>query len=346
MGGGRENSCVKCGCVLDGVECLGCDRCSGWECWKCAGFTEEDVRWLGRGRARVSLSFSCSCCLDRRGGRGCGSGCGPRRPAIRGLQEVAVDAAGLKVVQMEDVQRVVSRELEIKVEELRQREKRKRNVIVFGLREETGTAFQIRKADVDMMNEMFRYLKVGPMRIDGMSRVGRRSASFRPLLVSLGSVHERHVLLSRTRWLSESELWCAVFVRADMSPSVRKRAVCLRSGPAAPSASAVSGSAAVSVSSFCPGSCPALSAASPVSDSAAVSVSLQVGAPELAAGLVPGGGAASCSLPYAVVGAVAVESAGVEARGMDSTAVSRSGRYDLRVRSSHQSSGGSVAKKL
>ena len=173
---------------------------------------------MGDGEAARAVRYDCTECRDRvcygenvvgasnRGEYGSGSSerGGLARPVL-GVREMIVA------------------EVEAAMETHRQRERRKKNVMVFGLKEVGGTAAVSRSSDLKVVFDVFRYLGNGAVRVDGLSRVGKRDGRCRPLLVTLGSVFEKRAVLWSAKKLARSKEWAGVFVRADVPPGDRRR---------------------------------------------------------------------------------------------------------------------------
>ena len=156
-----------------------------------------------------------------------------------------------------EMKKVVCESLEHESEARKDRERRKHNVMVFGLEESTPPN---RGKDRENVFEILKVLQT-PIGVRRLYRIGKPlDGRVRPLLVELDGRWERDLLLSRVKRLACFPLFRRVFVRSDMPVENRKsfkgaRAVPALSASCAP-VSSLSGSRSplVSVSSAPPSS--------------------------------------------------------------------------------------------
>ena len=111
----------------------------------------------------------------------------------------------------------MSEEVARQLEAYREREKRKFNVVVFGL-EEGGSKDKVK------ISRLFHALGVGPISLSRYYRLGKKvegSKISRPLLVTLGSVYEKRVVLNAVHDLMFVKGYESIFVRADRTKEKR-----------------------------------------------------------------------------------------------------------------------------
>ena len=261
-------------------ECLQCDHCQKWFCLSCIDLDQSSYRILIRNpKLSAVLAFLCVDCKNVLLPCNASTSASLSAPSI----SVAVKSECSRDLESDSLHEKV-RNLEMSLTEMkegymkclnesssvvktavvecldresfvrRDREKRKRNVLVFGLEENSPTSNQ---KDRENVVEIFKILEapIGAFRV---YRIGKPlDGRVRPLLVELGGVWERNLLLSRTRRLACFVRFRNVFLRADLPVEKRlsfRRARALVPVSASvlslPPAAAVSGSALLSAPAF------------------------------------------------------------------------------------------------
>jgi hypothetical protein len=107
------------------------------------------------------------------------------------------------------------------VEESLEKERRKMNLVIYGLKDEDGEAY------VDEVNKLFEDgLKMDYLRhVDKIMHIGRRVTENkpRPLQIILQDLDSRKEILARTKNLKEIDTYSKVFITPDDKKTTRKR---------------------------------------------------------------------------------------------------------------------------
>ena len=224
--------------------CLECDGCRSWVCIKCAKISVHVYEFVNKNLGNDSFKFLCKMCkgkfddvfarasecppdsdvgaevLAESQVPGEGGSCqfpGPRLDA--GVSSTSGESGETHEHGMaEQVGQLVRMEVEKVLEERREREKRKCNVVAFGM-EEDG------KPDRDKIRKLFRVLRVGPVSVLRFYRLGKKREGVRnerPLLVSLASVCEKREVVRAAPGLACVRGYERVFVRPDVSKERRQ----------------------------------------------------------------------------------------------------------------------------
>lgn len=110
------------------------------------------------------------------------------------------------------------------LEEMEDRNSRKRNVIISGLPEEGYNANDRQKADIEHVKKILKYLSVDEAEnvIDGISRIGKPSKNGHRLLkVSLRDHDLQQAILRKAKQLRNSDIYRGTFINPDLTPSQR-----------------------------------------------------------------------------------------------------------------------------
>ena len=279
-------------------ECLQCDHCQKWFCLSCIDLDRSSYRILIRNpKLSAVLAFLCVDCKNVLLPCNASTSASLSAPSI----SVAEKSECSRELESDSLHEKM-RKLEISLSEMkegymkclnesssvvktavvecldresfvrRDREKRKRNVVVFGLEENSPPSIQ---KDRENVIEIFKILEapIGAFRV---YRIGKPlDGRIRPLLVELGGVWERNLLLSRTKRLACFARFRNVFLRADLP--VEKRLSFCRARALAPVSSSVvplPSAAPVSGSGLFSASVASLPPAAAVSGSALLSAPL------------------------------------------------------------------------
>lgn len=110
------------------------------------------------------------------------------------------------------------------IEEVRQRDVRKRNVIMIGLPEEsTGSVAERSKRDENKCKEIFETLGVTNNGIKSVIRLGKkREDNRRVLRVTLNNEEDKYELMRHSRHLRDTVKFHDVFIKPDLTPLQRK----------------------------------------------------------------------------------------------------------------------------
>lgn len=122
------------------------------------------------------------------------------------------------------------KEIQAKFEEL-EREKRKKNIIVYNLKEsENSEATERYKWDVAQCKRIFQQeLSQENLKIENLIRLGQKNeARNRPLLVKLENEEEKKEILKKAKQLRQTEDFSSVYLARDMTRDEREREKKLR----------------------------------------------------------------------------------------------------------------------
>ena len=103
------------------------------------------------------------------------------------------------------------------LDEVEDREKRRNNVIVFGVEErEQGSLEERREHDIDVVNEVLDSLGFGDVVLNNVHRLGRTSSGkFRPLKVPLVNYSVKASVLQKSRLLKQNDKFKNVYITND-----------------------------------------------------------------------------------------------------------------------------------
>ena len=138
----------------------------------------------------------------------------------------------LKRINVEEVQKKVGEYVKAAREEDVENDRRKNNLIIFGVRESEKGDTEAKYEDDKMeCRKIFEEIRVNDCRMEQLIRLGKKrdDGKARPLLVRLGSEGEKWAVLSRAKNLRNSgEPMSKVFVNRDMSREEREKDYRLR----------------------------------------------------------------------------------------------------------------------
>ena len=114
-------------------------------------------------------------------------------------------------------------EIESKIEDI-ERERRKKNVVIFNLNEsDKAEAMERYKEDEENCNKIFQMdLAIGRIKVENLIRLGKRVENrTRPLLVKLENEEDKKEILKRTNRLRHSTSFGRVYIGRDMTQEER-----------------------------------------------------------------------------------------------------------------------------
>ena len=152
--------------------------------------------------------------------------------------------AGSSAPKPSDLQREVTNSV---LSENEERERRKQNVLIFGLAESQATTENIREEDdKKAIAEMLQVMKVRPENIKSVKRFKRKAGDSNrapPVFVRLNDKVDRNEILSAARFLKDSEKFKKVFVNPDLTEFERAQSKQLREARKAKNDDAVASNA-------------------------------------------------------------------------------------------------------
>ena len=218
----NDKPCAKCdGVIHDLVKALQCEFCSEWVCLHCTEMPEPVYDAIMDNNI-PNFIWTCDRCVNA-------------VPTIKNLTNML---QGVKQEQEES--RVQMNQLNTRVERLeesiddkvqkaidnyREREARKFNVIIHNICEPTSEEAADRKVEdreqvVDMIENG---LDVEQVEIQSIVRLGKKiEGKSRLTKVTLDSVKSKRELLNNAKKLRNSEKWGRVYITPDLSPHERE----------------------------------------------------------------------------------------------------------------------------
>lgn len=129
----------------------------------------------------------------------------------------------MRVTGSDSIPSIVKNEVEKALHAYRERENRKKNLMVFGLEEGNGR-------DGRKIERVILGLGVASFQVVRFNRVGKKAADGkpRPLLVQMGSASQKAIVLRRAPQLEHQRGCQRIFIRADMDREARERWKCTR----------------------------------------------------------------------------------------------------------------------
>lgn len=105
------------------------------------------------------------------------------------------------------------------LEEMKQRDLRKCNVVIYGVREPTtGNVHERRQADEDKCDELFEFLGISHGNVQSVKRLGKkREDNKRILCVTLKDENSKHLLIKRSKQLRRSPSYENIFIKPDLT---------------------------------------------------------------------------------------------------------------------------------
>lgn len=203
--------CKCCNKMSEAHQLLTCCVCTGQFNHTCAGLTISEVRII---KSKKSLSWTCAEC------EGMGSDINSLKAVIISLRdEVKVIKNNLQTAESCSFDRDLF--LEEVIQELDDRNKRKRNVLIFGLNEQSSSmaAQEVKINDTRAVQDVLRSLSPDSNAHYEVQRLGRADpAKSRPLKVTFQDENVAIDFIKRARELRNNVRFKNVFLSPDRTP--------------------------------------------------------------------------------------------------------------------------------
>ena len=223
----KEQTCAGCkGAVNEHVKALQCEFCAVWSCLVCTGVPEQ-VYDLDMENKIPGFVWTCNSCIHA-------------IPTIKNLSQVLggvkdeqlqcrsdINTLNTKVDKLENS---IEDKVQQAVEEYRDRENRKFNIIVHQVPESSLQEAKDRNAeDTNIVNQLLADIGVQEATVSSVVRLGKRIPDRHRLMkVTLDSVPRKIQALRNAKKLQNTFKWKEVFITPDMTPKEREKNKLLR----------------------------------------------------------------------------------------------------------------------
>lgn len=219
---GVDSDCIKCeGTINDITKALRCDFCASWVCLHCTGLPER-LYDLMMDQEVPNVLWTCDSCVHALPTI---KNLGKTLQCVKDDQDVCkseISRIDSKVDRLEDS---IDSKIHEAIEDYRERESRKCNVIVHNVPESSK---QDGKERMDEDKEKIKTMMKDGMTIEDVTinsivRLGKREeGKTRLLKVVVDSVKCKRALLLKAKKLRETDTWKKVFITPDYSPKERQ----------------------------------------------------------------------------------------------------------------------------
>lgn len=225
----EDRPCGKCkGTINDKIKALCCEFCSTWMCLDCTK-VPETMYDLMLDKEVPNFLWSCDSCIHA-------------LPTIKNigktLQGVKDEQVNCKTeigrlnTKVEKLESSIDSKVQEAIEEYREREARKSNIIVHNIPESKKQEAKDRlREDVQEVSSLIAEgLEIEEhVSITSAIRLGKRDEDKTRLLrVTLENVKTKRNILAKAKKLRETEKWKQVFITPDLSPKERQKNKVLR----------------------------------------------------------------------------------------------------------------------
>lgn len=227
VGNKDDRPCNGCkGVVDENTKALQCEFCAIWFCLVCSDVPEV-VYDLAKLNKIPGFVWTCNSCIHA-------------IPTFKNIEKVMngvkdeqvtcradIDKLNVKVEKLEDS---IEDKVYEAVEEYRNRESRKCNIILHQIAESDKEDSKDRKAhDTKMVHKVLAAIEVEDVEIQSVVRLGKRDPfGDRLMKVSLGSVKQKSESLRNAKKLRNTNKWKEVYITPDMTPKEREQSKILR----------------------------------------------------------------------------------------------------------------------
>ena len=220
--GNEDRPCVKCsGMIDDFTKALCCEFCAAWACLECTGIPESmyDVMM---DEEVPNVIWTCDSCVHA-------------LPTIKKLgktlqgvldeQDSCKQEINKLSTKVDRLESSIESKVQEAIEDYREREARKCNVIIHNIPESNkNDSKERRHEDIQVINEMLEEgLNVDDATLQSVVRLGKRvEGKSRLLKVEVDSVKSKRNLLQNAKKLRRTETWKKVFITPDHTPKERQ----------------------------------------------------------------------------------------------------------------------------
>lgn len=224
----NNKSCAQCECLFKKItKSMNCQLCNFWFCLECSHVTNKLYEAL-KSEPTKNLPFNCDGCTRIL----------PRLTEIGAalqVQKSKIENCEKKVDGViTSMEKIVQEKVESAINEYREREERKLNVIVHNVPEPLANSENKKEEDVESLKDIFKVVKCEPVDIKEIIRLGKPGSKARLIKVKLGSLDEKHKILAGTRYLRVKHgddyvhKWGSVFITPDQTKNERETNLKLR----------------------------------------------------------------------------------------------------------------------
>ena len=224
-----DRPCEKCGGTInEDVKALQCEFCAKWVCLVCSEvpekmydiFIDDDI---------PSFLWSCASCIHAIPTI---KNLGKALQGVRDDQSETKAESGKLNAKVDKLESSIDVKVQEAIEEYRERENRKCNLILHNIPESKEIDAGVRRDDdIQVITDVFKEgLGVDQFEIQSSVRLGRKSdeGKNRLMKVTVDSVKTKREILSNAKKLKNYEKWSRVFITPDLSPKQRERSRALR----------------------------------------------------------------------------------------------------------------------
>lgn len=212
-----SNVCLEC-CSRLTVNSIECDGCHSWICLTCAKISTKTCKFIGENLQMDAFKFLCKKCqvrFDR-----CFIDTGIIPSSEKPATSTSNSAIPTNTVLMEKLTKIVVNCVHEEMKAAAEIEKRKKNLIIFGLKESWDDRMQLRN--------LFNELQVEQVSIADSFRLGRNNPDGyegkpRPMLVALSSFSQKREIMQHVFRLKQSASFNRVYIRPDRPREQRER---------------------------------------------------------------------------------------------------------------------------
>lgn len=226
---GNNKACAQCESVFKkNHKCMNCQVCKYWFCLDCSHISVKLYDVLKNEPTTKNLPFNCDGCtrvlpkLNE-----FGSALQAQNKQI-GECEKKVDALKMSI------EKTVSEKVEDAINQYREREDRKCNIILHNIPEPVGESQTKKEDDKKSIMEVFDTIECREVQIVHHVRIGTPGNRSRLIKVQLGSVSEKHRVLGGTKLLRAKQggdyahRWSKVFITPDQTKEEREKSIKLK----------------------------------------------------------------------------------------------------------------------
>lgn len=206
-------TCFCCNLDIEQHKAVSCNACQRTYQYSCVGLTTSEVRTIS---TKPNLSWSCTTCVNST------SGMDELKSMILDLKN---EIAGLRS-QIDTAKRASSCTCDFEkiISEINDRQKRKCNLMFFGVAETSGATKDERAANekqlvVDVVKFLTPTIRTDFTRITRLGKYDSNRRSARPIKVTLDSEDLVHQIIKNSRRLRESQSYRHINVSVDRTPT-------------------------------------------------------------------------------------------------------------------------------
>ena len=218
----NDRPCVKCeGVIDDFTKAISCEFCAAWVCLHCSGLPERMYDMM-LDEEVSNVLWTCDSCVHALPTI---KKLGKTLQGVRDEQDSCKSEIGKLNTKVEKLENSIDTKVQEAIEEYREREARKYNVIIHNIPESKKEDSKDRiSEDMESVDSMLEDgLDVSDVTVTSAVRLGKREeGKTRLLKVGVDSVKSKRNLLQNARKLRRTEAWKKVFITPDHTPKERQ----------------------------------------------------------------------------------------------------------------------------